>query len=217
MLSRRQECGRSAHVLPGRHGLSQVEVVVSSLIVGVVLVGALNVLGGATRTNRVAADQLDAPALAHQLIGEILSLPYEDPEEPGGSIGLETGETNTTRADFDDLDDYDGWSQIPPETKDGTMVPDASGWRRLVTVKYFDPTTGSTGGTDMGVKLINVKIQPPSGTNFELNTLRSKWGSLQQPPAVDTTVVTSIDAQLQIGSTSEPARASIDLKNHAHD
>ena len=34
---------------PFRHGLSQVEVVASTLIVGVILVGALNVLGGATQ------------------------------------------------------------------------------------------------------------------------------------------------------------------------
>jgi hypothetical protein len=200
-----------------RRGLSQIEVVVSSLIVGVVLVGALNVLGGATRTNRVAAEQLDAPGLAHQLMGEILALPYEDPEEPGGNIGKESGESGGDRVDYDDVDDYHGWNMDPPQYKDGTPVPGAIGWERVVLVKYFDPSTGSTGLTDTGVKLITVQVDSPSGDQLQLNTLRSQWGSLQQAPAVDTTTVTSLDAQLQIGSTSDPVYASIHLKNHAHD
>ena len=200
-----------------RHGLSQVEVVVSSLIVAVVLVGALNVLGGATRTNRVAADRLDAPGLAHQLMGEILALPYEDPEEPGGNIGQESGESGGSRAGYDDVDDYHGWNMDPPAYKDGTSVPGAVGWERVVLVQYFDPSTGSTGSTDTGVKLITVQVSAPSGDQLQLDTLRSQWGSLQQSPAVDTTVVTSIDAELQIGGTAEQALSSTYLKNHAYD
>ena len=70
------------------------------------------------------ADKLDAPGLAHQLMGEILAMPYEDPEDPNQGIGLETGETNTTRADFDDLDDYDNWEpEIPRKPRTGTLVP----------------------------------------------------------------------------------------------
>lgn len=202
---------------PWRHGLSQVEVVASTLIVGVILVGALNVLGGATRTNRAAAEKLDAPGLAHQLMGEILAMPYEDPEDPNNGIGQDTGELNTTRADFDDLDDYDGWDQNPPETKNGATVPGFDAWRRKVFITYFNPTTGSSTSSDTGIKLVRVQIEFPSSATFELKALRSNCGSLQQAPAVDTSVVTSLDAQLQIGSTSDPAFASIHLKNYAKD
>ena len=201
-----------------RHGLSQIEVVVSLLLVGLVLVTAMNVLAGSVRTNGVAADLLDAPGLAHQLMGEILAMPYEDPEEPGGPIALDTGETNTTRAQFDDLDDYDNWTRMPPEMKDGTPVPGATDWQRQVFVKHYDPTTGSTSGsTETGVKFIRVIVTPPGGVETEIHALRSNWGSLQQPPAVDTTTVTSIDAQLQIGASSSPAISSTHLKNHAND
>jgi hypothetical protein len=200
-----------------RSGLSQVEVVVSSLIVGMVLVGALNALGAATRTNRVAAQQLDAPGLAHQLMGEILALPYEDPEVEGSPIGTETGEMSVTRADFDDLDDYNNWDKGPPQYKDGVTVPGFNSWRRHVFVTYADPSTGNNTGSDMGVKCVRVQITLPGGGTFELKALRCRWGSLQQPPGADTTMVTSLDARLQIGSTSLPALASIHLKNHAND
>ena len=151
-------------------------------------------------------------------MGEILSLPYEDPEEPGGPIGLETGETAGTRVGFDDLDDYHNWVRMPLEMKDGTPVPNATGWQRRAYVNYFDPITGTSGAaTDTGVKFIRVIVTSPGSKDLEIHTLRSRWGSLQQAPAVDTTTVTSIEARLQIGSSSDPALASIYLKNHAND
>ncbi|MDC0936239.1 prepilin-type N-terminal cleavage/methylation domain-containing protein [Pirellulales bacterium] len=211
------KCAQAARLSTFRRGYTLVEVVIASLIVGGILVGALNVLGGSLRTSRVASAKLDDPGLGHQLMAEILAQPYEDPEEPGGPIGLETGETNTTRTDFDDLDDYNNWIQNPPETKDGAVVSGASGWQRIVFVKHFDPSSGNTIPTETGVKLITVKIVPSSGIDFELNALRSQWGSLQQQPAMDGTVVTSVDGQLQIGSSGIPVRAATPLQNHAYE
>jgi type II secretory pathway pseudopilin PulG len=202
---------------PLHGGFTQVEVVVSSLIVGVVLVGAMQVLGGATRTNRAAANRLEPPGLAHQLMGEILALPYEDPQQPGGPIGLETGESNTSRADFDDLDDYHLWNKSSPQYQDGTPVPNSSGWRRQVWVEHFDPATGTTGSTETGIKSVRIQVTSPGGTSTQIRALRSKWGALQQPPTIDSQVVTFLDAQLQIGGNSEPAFATIHLKNHASD
>lgn len=201
----------------GRRGYTLVEVAVSTLIMGVLVVGALNVVGSSVKTQRVAATGLDAPALGHQLMAEILALPYEDPDEPTTSIGLDTGESNITRVDFDDLDDYDGWSRIPPEAKDGTPLPNVSDWQRQAAVQYFDPSTGGTTPTDTGVKLITVTIVPPTGLNFELNALRSKWGALQQSSPIDATLVTSLDGELQIGSTGRPAQSATLLQNHAND
>jgi len=200
-----------------RHGYTLVEVVVSSLIVGVVLVGSMNVLGGSLRTNRVASSKAEGPNLAHQLMSEILALPYEDPEEPDGIIGQESGESGGSRVDFDDLDDYDGWNKNSPETKDGIPVSGADGWERAVLVKHFDPSTGGAIAADTGVKAITVRVLSPDGDQFQLDALRSRGGSLQQSCAVDTTVVTFFGAQLQIGSMALPAYSTIHLKNHATD
>ncbi len=186
------------------------------MIVGVVLVGALNVVGSSAQTNRVAATKLDAPHLGHQLMGEVLALPYEDPEAPGMPIGPDAGESTVTRSDFDDLDDYAGWDQTPPQAKDGTPIPNASGWRREVFINYFDPATGGTTATDTGVKLIRVKVSPPSGSSLELEAIRSRWGALEQDSAIDTTLVNSLDGTLQIGSSGLPARSAALLPNHAN-
>ena len=41
-------------------------------------------------------------------------------------FGLETGENPATRAAWNDVDDYNGWTESPPQTKSGTVIPDFS-------------------------------------------------------------------------------------------
>ncbi len=96
----------------------------STLIVGVMLVAALDTLGAVFRSQRLNAARLTGPGLAHELMGEILSLSYEDPEDPGGSIGRDSGESGKERADFDDVDDYDNWVEKNPRTKSVLSIQD---------------------------------------------------------------------------------------------
>ena len=107
-------------------GLSLIEVVASSLIVGIMLVAALNTLGAVFRSQRSNAARMTGPGLAHELMGEILSLPYEDPEEPGERIGYDSGESTGDRADFDDVDDYADWNGKKPEN-DGNSSKEKRG------------------------------------------------------------------------------------------
>jgi Tfp pilus assembly protein PilV len=92
------------------------EVVVSTLIVGVMTVAALNGLGSTTRSSELAGNRGIAAGLADDLMAEILSAPYSDPS--GTAVfGLESGESNGSRAAFDDVDDYNGWTEQPPQPK----------------------------------------------------------------------------------------------------
>ena len=214
--SRRLRTQRLVHPIGAdRAGYTLIEVVISTLIVGGVLVGALNVLGGSVQTRRLSAARIAEPGLGMQLMAEILAQPYEDVDEPAGPIGLETGESNVTRADFDDIDDYNLWSSTSPEYRDGSTISGLTGWTRAVTVKFYDPATGATTTADTGVKLIAVTLVPPSGPSLELHALRCKWGALEQPPAVDTPAVTFIEAELQIGSGNGLVRSGTPIPNHA--
>jgi hypothetical protein len=191
-----------------------VEVIVATLIVGLVLVGAINLLGSAMQTRRINAQRLEGPALAHQLMAEILAMPYEDPDETGGPIGLETGENSVTRADFDDVDDYHNWTAQPPRAKDGTVLIGAS---RTVTVEYFDPSMMATTGSDSGVKRITVTVSLGTPDEFQLHAIRSRWGGLEQPPQVDIQAVTSLMGQLRLGSQTSGSYLGTNLLNHASD
>ena len=215
--SRHNTTGQRGHNRQHRRsGLSLLEVVISTLIVGLVLVGALNTAGSVIRSQRMNAERLDANPLAAQLLSEIVANYYTDPEEPGGPIGLETGESASTRAEFDDVDDYDDWTATPPEAKDGTVISGYAGWTRAVQINDADPTTGESTGSETGVKRIRVKVTAPDGTQTYLFCLRSKDGGVEQAPAVDTTVVTWVGAELQIGSAATAVSAA-SLTNHAAD
>ena len=141
-----------------RRAASLVEVAMASLLVGVLLIGALNSVGAKLRHQSKLADRQQAHRLAEQLLAEVLEHRYADPDETP-VFGTETSETGGTRSPYDDVDDFDGWDQTPPVDRDGVTLPNSTGWRRTVDVAYVnanDMTTTSV--TDQGLKRITVSI-----------------------------------------------------------
>jgi hypothetical protein len=134
--------------------------VVSTLIVGVMTVAALEGLGAATRSSEWAGNRGIAQGLADDLMAEILSKAYSDPD--GSAVfGLESGEA-APRSNFDDVDDFNGWNQKPPKAADGTTLSDRAKWRRRVTVhrvRLSNLTQTTAGNTDEGAKRIHVTIE----------------------------------------------------------
>jgi len=124
-------------------GLSLIEVMVSLLIITIGIVGFGMAIPmqkdnvGAMQEERVAL------LLAKQMMEEIQSKAYEDPNQTPVLFGLEPGE-NAPRINFDDIDDYAGWDENPPQYPDGTSMdgnegrPDYQNFRRQVIVKNVD-------------------------------------------------------------------------------
>jgi len=160
-----------------RSGLSLVEVVMSTLLVGIVLVGAMNLLGATVRGRTKAADMVRAQHLAQQLMTEILSRAYaEDGTENGADkiylllivVGQEA------RSEYDDVDDFHGWDETPLFTRSGSLIPNTSGWRRRVDVTWVDPADPEiVVDSDQGVKRITVTVQRSGQTVAQLACLRS--------------------------------------------
>ena len=157
-----------------RRGLSLVEVVVSTMLVGLVLVSAMKCLGGVIRGRMSTSDSGRGEQLAQQLLTEIFNTDYED---GGGSpvFGREPNEfTGSNRSDFDDVDDFHNWTAAPPEDRNGNAVFNTSGWQRDVTVQLVDPADPATvSGTDQGLKRITVTVRHDGLVVTELVTLRS--------------------------------------------
>ncbi|MBU0718884.1 MAG: hypothetical protein KJ749_11595 [Planctomycetes bacterium] len=142
-----------------RHAFTLAETLVSILLVGGLLAVVLDTTGAAIFGQQRTADRGIGVLLAQDLMTEILSQVYEEPDETG-VFGREASESSATRADFDDVDDYSGWKGTPPKEKDGTEIPDRTGWRRSVVVEYVDPediekiVAGET-----GIKQITVTVE----------------------------------------------------------
>lgn len=145
----------------------------SMLIVGLMLVAALHTIGASKVSQSKNGEQALGPMLARDLMTEILNQSYQEPVDTV-AFGLETGESASVRTDWDDVDDYDGWSAVPPQNKDGSAVPGAAGWTRTVSVAWTDPyDLNNTSATTTGVKRIDVKVLHHGRTIATLTSLRT--------------------------------------------
>jgi prepilin-type N-terminal cleavage/methylation domain-containing protein len=158
---------------PSRQAFSLVEVLIATMIMGVLLVAAMQTVGSSVRAETSNADRCQGLWLAQELMSEILVAKYVEPDETP-TFGPEALETGGTRSAFDDVDDYHGWNASPPENQDGTEVPDRANWRRTVTVEHVDPGDLTTAvGTDQGVKRITVTVKRNDKTVAQLVGIRT--------------------------------------------
>lgn len=147
------------HSLPlrreSRAGYTLVEVSMSTLLVSVLLVSAMNTAGYATRSQVDNKERAQAKLIANAMLAEILELPYQEPTATP-VFGPESGEA---RATYDDVDDYKLFSDSPPVDKQSTAIAGGSGLTRSVVVTYVEPNNlTTTSNTDKGIKRITVSV-----------------------------------------------------------
>ncbi len=173
---------------PSRAGLSLIEVVISTLLVGLVVISALKSVGAVIRGRMHTGDAGKAQHLAGQLMAEILQKDYRDPNETP-IFGRESSETNSPRASWDDVDDYHLWSSSPPEDASGMAIPESTDWERSAIVEWVNPENPAMAiATGQGVKRITVTVKrngvvlAPIGLakhqlsrrNVRMNSIRSR-------------------------------------------
>jgi prepilin-type N-terminal cleavage/methylation domain-containing protein len=144
---------------PRCRAFTLVEVVLAILVVGVGLVATMQALPVVLGVSRATSRTLTAQRLAGDLMAEIAMLPFEDPDG-NPKFGPEDDEHAGTRADFDDIDDYDDWSASPPERKDGSEEPGCGAYSRSVLVQSVEPDdfTHVCGDSSDKPKLITVTV-----------------------------------------------------------
>ena len=145
---------------PHRRGFTLVEAAIASVLVGGLLVTAMNLLGASRLTQARYADREFALVLADDLLQEILAQPYADPEDDTRlGIGLNVGETLSLRLELNDADDYDGYRDEPPVDGQGNAIAGAAAFYRSVEVQYVDPSAPDTAvSSDLGVKRVRVAV-----------------------------------------------------------
>jgi len=153
---------------------SLVETVFSILLVSGLVVAALQTVGASTTAQRKIGDGGRGQLFAADLLNEVLAQNYSDADETP-TLGRETLEISaTTRADFDDVDDYNGYWESPPTHKDGTILPYSNGWSRQVSVTWVDPNNATLARNyDTGVKLISVVARKNEKSVAALAALRT--------------------------------------------
>ncbi|HUP80763.1 MAG TPA: hypothetical protein VM260_19590 [Pirellula sp.] len=141
-----------------RRGLSQAEVVVSTIIVGVLMVSCFSTIAASRRSQMSESDEVRGLAIAEALMAEITELPMREPSCDCG-YGLEVGETGPDRLNFDDVDDYQNLTDSPPMSRKGTAYSGYSDLSRSVAINMVTTADwNATTATYAGVYRITVKV-----------------------------------------------------------
>ena len=196
---------------PRRPGFSLVEAVVAAGIVGLMLVASINLFGSAVRTRAADNDRRSALMLANQLISEIQQQPYKDESITALLFGPELGEGGGTRANFDDVDDYDGFQEKPPRLKDGTTLAGYETWTRSVKVTWVQPGDLLPALLDSGLERIEVTVTDAKKRTTIVSALRSSSMTGDAPPAGSTALLwTGVELNAG-GDTPRQATGGVNL------
>lgn len=155
-----------------RRGISMAETVISTLIIGFVLVATLQIVGPIVRSTSVHADRLVAVNLANELTEEIAMKAWTSPilNDPD-SMGPGGGETRST---FDDVDDFHGWSSSPPKLSSEQSNLFLDGWTRSVKVAHVELSDAMTvSATYTGLKRVSVTVSKNGVTLAQVDSLHS--------------------------------------------
>mgnify|MGYP001317634208 CR=1 FL=1 len=152
---------RTADPLPrSARSFTLVEAVLATLIVGVMLTAVVNTVAAARSGESLLAARARGLVLARNLMAEVLQQAYADPTNGLGSWGIDAGELTGNRSLFDDVDDYNAWLASPPQNKDGTLVPQSTGYEESMSVNWVTPgNLLQTSASETGIKKIVVTIK----------------------------------------------------------
>ncbi len=159
---------------PTRRGFSLIEATFSVVLVAVMFAAVMTTVGAARVVRYKTDGRSRGSTLAHDLMAEILQTPYEEPDGPG-ALGRDPSESGGSRANFDDVDDYDDWNSSPPELKDGTALSLPVGWSRAVEVRWVVANNLTlTAGTETDAKRIIVTVKHNNVTMAQITAIRTR-------------------------------------------
>ncbi len=140
-----------------RQAFSIMETTMATLMVGILLAGSLASFARIQGMQQDMVMMEQAQLLAVDLMNEILSFPYSEPGVTAVSTGPESGESS--RALYDDVDDFNGMSETSALTRAGTAIPGASQYRRRVAVYYVQPANPTViSFTNQGSRIVVVIV-----------------------------------------------------------
>lgn len=156
-LVRRADRGRGETVAR-RQAFTLIEGLIASLILAVGVMGVAATLSASASQARALATDTTAQMLARELMEEVAAKPFAAPAT-NDAAGYKLG--NTSRATYDNLSDYDGYSDATPlKSLNGDIIDTGDGvtYTRSVSIEFRSTPGGPDGlGGDYAMITVNVK------------------------------------------------------------
>jgi MSHA pilin protein MshD len=168
-------------------GFTLIELIVTMLIISIAALGVTYSLSLGLRHQSDALWQAKTVALAEAYLEEILARRYDENSPSGGVPPCTPSSTACSapgafndgeiRAEYDDVDDYDGLVEQPPRDVSGNPRPDYDSYRVAISVAYSNPAQIAALGLDSATdaKLVTVTVSTPEGGSMSFNALRGNF------------------------------------------
>lgn len=170
-----------------QRGFTLIELIMFIVVISGALAGVLTVFIQATRGSADPQLRRQAMAIAESLLEEVQLMPftYCDPDDAAAetaasaagcttaeAIGPEAGETRTASPQFDNVNDYNGYTMTSGITSiTGAAVPGLGAYSASVSVQAA--ALGSVPSTD--ALRITVTVIGPGGTQVRLEGWRTRF------------------------------------------
>ncbi len=154
-------------------GFTLMETIISIIIIAIAIVGILSVIYNVTQKGINPIIEMKATELGQAMLDEIMLKRWDEDTPLGGghidvslaNIGTEAGENS--REDFDDVDDYNGYSDgtntEPLKDEAGNILTGFDGYSRSVSVVFEKPTGAPASVNTNNYKKITVRVTTPTG------------------------------------------------------
>jgi hypothetical protein len=139
------------------------ETALATIIVGVGVMGVMQLLAKGTQANSSSADQTIGVNLVRNLREFSLKLGYNDPNTPT-NWGLDAGETVNNPAGWNDLNDMDGQTFSPPIDSRAQQLSNLPNWSQSVVVHSVDPDSLGTDSPNGTTPACRVTVTVTRGT-----------------------------------------------------
>ncbi len=153
-------------------GFTFVELMIIIIYMGAVTI-AMSTLIILTRKATVSnVSRIKCQKLALGLMEEVVSRRWTEKGSSSADLGPEAGEQPGDKNSFDDVDDFNGWEEAPPQLPDGVAETGLSGFRRTVNVEYIEPGDIHS-ETATNLKKITVAVYKGDSLIVSLQAVRS--------------------------------------------
>ncbi|MFQ5847804.1 MAG: hypothetical protein ACE5IQ_09090 [Candidatus Methylomirabilales bacterium] len=156
-----------------QRGITLIDLILVIIIISLAVPPMVALLIQETRQSTFGVTATRANSLGSALLEEMRSKRWD---ENGGAASTTLGpESGETRATYDDVDDFNGLNDSPPQDPLGNNLTGAAGYRQQVSVCYVATTDLETclGAGTSNNKRITVTVTDPEGRTSQLVTVIS--------------------------------------------
>ncbi len=149
-----------------RSGFLLLETSLSTFVIMTGLIAVLPLMALCVRASKDIVHVKTATQLSVELLEEIRLHKWDELTPSSlqaislgtATLGPDSGETAADKTTFDDLDDFNGWTESPPQDPTMQSLTALTGYTRSVTVSYVDSNLNAS-ATPTDYKKVHVCTQ----------------------------------------------------------